>query len=549
MQSNKKFYRLRIFIVTLCIVIFAGSSGALLAIKFFVPNNFNTELEAAETYASSSQVSGKPEDTTYPTAYGRVYVYYDNTYINSVSITAPTITSTSSVWVYFTWSGTFTMGRSGYSWSSSAPTSFSGYLGVNHSTSSSTSRTEAYDNAKSGVDADYASNATFSRNGNNFSLTSGSIPRYFFSFASSNYAALVVRFTTSMSSSTYFTINSYTLYFDYNGGNGTTTSKTITYGNTIGSLPTATRADYKFLGWGWSSTATSYVSSSTSYNYAYNRTLYAIWQWDGYSLTYSVSDGGGGSIVGANTQYSKNASVTVSAVANEGYELEYWLLNDTKLTANPLTFTITQNSTLVAYFKEKPNVSVTFNDSSLATYTKTEVGSDLYVVVDPVDGYYINTIVLDGITFALEYYNAKLNGAGNAHRVEYTTRDSNNIVSFQFTFLFGVSEMVVNLIQSEAPTYQNPPSGGANIEGVATVATLGGEARVNGFDTTDESSLVHVSAVAYSGYAFTGWTSSNGADLSGYGMSANIPYREISGSIVTANFALLNQSVNDELNN
>ena len=252
-------------------------------------------------------------------------------------------------------------------------------------------------------------------------------------------------------------------------------------------------------------------------------------------MSSSVS-GGGGSIVGANTQYSKNSQVTVTAVPNDGYDLDYWDLNGTILTANPLTFTITQNSTLVAYFKEKPNVTVTFDDDTKATVSKEEVGKDLYVVIDPIDNYYIFSVTIDNVTYGLEYYHANLYGAGQAHLVDYTTRQTNNIVTFRFTYLFGVSTMHVTLVQSEAPSYQNPPSGGATIEGVATLATLGGEARVNGIDISNQNSVVHLSAVAYRGYTFSGWTASNGADLSAYTDSADIPYSLIEGAVVTANF-------------
>ena len=495
---------------------------------------FLPKAQASETYKSSSQAS-KYNSSADRDHYARCYIYYDNAYVNSVTVPTPTVVRTLDDATDFTISGNFTMGRTGYSWSSSAPTNFDVDLGWVNTSSESAAQDRAYSNAVNTSSA-YRADLTFTRNGNNFSLSSGSIPSKMHAFSTTSvYLAIVLKISTSHASSAYFTANKYTLYFDYSGGTGSTSSRQVTYGSTIGSLPTGTRADYKLLGWAWSTGSTSYVSSSTKYSYTSNKTLYAIWQYDGYTLSSSVS-GGGGSIVGANTQYSKNSQVTVTAVPNDGYDLDYWNLNGTILTTNPLIFTITQNSTLVAYFKEKPKVTVTFDDDTKATVSKEEVGKDLYVVIDPIDNYYIYSVTIDNVTYGLEYYHANLYGAGQAHLVDYTTRQTNNIVTFRFTYLFGVSTMHVTLVQSEVPSYQNPPSGGATIEGVATLATLGGEARVNGIDISNQNSVVHLSAVAYRGYTFSGWTASNGADLSAYTDSADIPYSIIEGAVVTANF-------------
>lgn len=57
--------------------------------------------------------------------------------------------------------------------------------------------------------------------------------------------------------------NNYTLTYNANGGNCSESSKTIVCGGTYGTLPTATRTGYSFVGWNTSATATtSNVSSS-----------------------------------------------------------------------------------------------------------------------------------------------------------------------------------------------------------------------------------------------------------------------------------------------
>lgn len=72
--------------------------------------------------------------------------------------------------------------------------------------------------------------------------------------------------------------NSYTLTFNANGGTVSTASKSVTYGKEIGALPTPQKDEYEFLGWTYSLNGTDYITSSTTYNYASNKTVYAKWQ-------------------------------------------------------------------------------------------------------------------------------------------------------------------------------------------------------------------------------------------------------------------------------
>lgn len=98
-----------------------------------------------------------------------------------------------------------------------------------------------------------------------------------------------------------WTPNTYTVYFNYNTSNlydtssymsGTgTSSQSVTYNGTYGSLPSPSKTGYTFLGW-WDTAAGNsnrYYSSST-YTVAGNQTLYAKWQMNTRSdLTASAS--------------------------------------------------------------------------------------------------------------------------------------------------------------------------------------------------------------------------------------------------------------------
>lgn len=74
--------------------------------------------------------------------------------------------------------------------------------------------------------------------------------------------------------------NSYTLTFNANGGSVSTASKSVTYGKAIGTLPTPVKENYKFLGWTYTQTGKDYISASTIYNSASNKTVYAQWTCD-----------------------------------------------------------------------------------------------------------------------------------------------------------------------------------------------------------------------------------------------------------------------------
>lgn len=70
---------------------------------------------------------------------------------------------------------------------------------------------------------------------------------------------------------------SYTVTFNANGGSCSTSSKTVTYGNAYGTLPTPTRSGYTFNGWYTAATGGTKVTSSTAVSATSNHTLYAHW--------------------------------------------------------------------------------------------------------------------------------------------------------------------------------------------------------------------------------------------------------------------------------
>ncbi|MBR3132891.1 MAG: InlB B-repeat-containing protein, partial [Clostridia bacterium] len=73
-----------------------------------------------------------------------------------------------------------------------------------------------------------------------------------------------------------WTANNYTVTFDPNGGSVSPTSKSVTYDDTYGTLPTPTKAGYTFQGWSLQGIS-GYITSSTTVTQAQNHTLTANW--------------------------------------------------------------------------------------------------------------------------------------------------------------------------------------------------------------------------------------------------------------------------------
>ncbi|MBE6588873.1 MAG: hypothetical protein E7643_01720, partial [Ruminococcaceae bacterium] len=87
----------------------------------------------------------------------------------------------------------------------------------------------------------------------------------------------------------HWTPNTFTVYFDANGGSVSPSSKALTFGNSLGSLPTPTRANYTFTG--WHDANGNCVYDSTVPGSATNFTVYAYWTPNTFTLYYNANGG------------------------------------------------------------------------------------------------------------------------------------------------------------------------------------------------------------------------------------------------------------------
>lgn len=156
----------------------------------------------------------------------------------------------------------------------------------------------------------------------------------------------------------------YKLTYNANGGSVSPASKNITYGGTYGTLPTPTRSGYTFIGWYTSSTngfdaeyyankyadlkaaygsnstsllnhwvdngmregrisSSTYVKSDMAHGATADKTIYAHWRANTYSVTYNPN-GGSGSNVSQNITYNTDWTTKDKIFTRDGYELVGW---------------------------------------------------------------------------------------------------------------------------------------------------------------------------------------------------------------------------------
>ena len=116
----------------------------------------------------------------------------------------------------------------------------------------------------------------------------------------------------------------YTLYFDPDGGSVSQNSKTVTYGSSYGTLPTPTRNGYTFDGWYTSADGGSLVTSNVTVRLTYNQTLYAHWSENPQTYTlYFDPDGGSVDIYSKKVNYGEYYG-DLPTPYRDGYKFEGW---------------------------------------------------------------------------------------------------------------------------------------------------------------------------------------------------------------------------------
>jgi Leucine-rich repeat (LRR) protein len=130
--------------------------------------------------------------------------------------------------------------------------------------------------------------------------------------------------------------------------NGTVIGSGSYYDGTIITLTAIPNEGYQFKEWIENNNSIS-IENPYTFTVSANRTIRPVFEIIKYTITTSATSGtvsGGGS-------YYNNDTVTLTAIPNEGYKFVRWTENETEVsTANPYTFTVSANKTIIAEFEE-----------------------------------------------------------------------------------------------------------------------------------------------------------------------------------------------------
>lgn len=107
--------------------------------------------------------------------------------------------------------------------------------------------------------------------------------------------------------------NQFTLTYDANGGSVSTATKSLTFGDSYGELPTPTRTHYTFDGWYTAASGGTEVSADTTPASAENVTIYAHWTLVPYTVSWST---GTGYSISVSRTSSPNANAATGALSS-----------------------------------------------------------------------------------------------------------------------------------------------------------------------------------------------------------------------------------------
>ncbi len=178
-----------------------------------------------------------------------------------------------------------------------------------------------------------------------------------------------------------FTSNTYTVYFNAEGGTCDTASKTVTFDSTYGTLPIPTRTGYTFNGWYTAASGGTQVTASTTVSITAAQTLYAQWTADTYRVTFD-SNGGSGAPSSQTKTHDVALTLSTTVPTRTGYTFKNWnTAKDGSGTAYASGASYTANAAATLYAQWTANTyTVTFdaNGGSCGTASITVTYASTY---------------------------------------------------------------------------------------------------------------------------------------------------------------------------
>ena len=140
-------------------------------------------------------------------------------------------------------------------------------------------------------------------------------------------ASLTSSFTSATTLYAVWSVNTYTITYDYNyDSKGTYATQTVSYGSTWAPSSGPSRSGYAFIGWATSSSATS-ATYATSTSYTWTRTssltLYAVWSANTYIISFDAN-GGDGEMDDVTCAYDAESELPTCTFTRGGYTFSSW---------------------------------------------------------------------------------------------------------------------------------------------------------------------------------------------------------------------------------
>ena len=162
------------------------------------------------------------------------------------------------------------------------------------------------------------------------------------------------------------TANSYTIYYNANGGSGAPSSQSKYYNENLTLSSTKpSRTGYTFLGWSTSSSATSATySSGGTYTANASATLYAVWKISTYTISYNAN-GGSGAPSSQTKTYNQTLTLSSTKPTRSGYTFLGWSKSSSATSATYSaggSFTDNADTVLYAVWNSSPTTyTITYN--------------------------------------------------------------------------------------------------------------------------------------------------------------------------------------------
>ncbi|MBQ3672984.1 MAG: glycosyl hydrolase 53 family protein [Paludibacteraceae bacterium] len=164
-----------------------------------------------------------------------------------------------------------------------------------------------------------------------------------------------------------------------NGGTCATATTTVTAGNAIGTLPTATKTGATFNGWFTAATGGTQITAATVPTG--DVTYYAQFTTNTYTITYNAGANGSGTVAADIKTYGVNLTLSSNTFTRDYYTQTGWSTTDGGAKAYDLGGTYTANAAITLYpYWTRDTYTITWNATAnggtCATATTTVNGGD-----------------------------------------------------------------------------------------------------------------------------------------------------------------------------